>query len=249
MPVALLWAVACAAPADDPPVDRPATDTDAAIAVPAPPPAVPPVTIDPDRYGIWGIDVSHHQHTIDWGEVSRQPRMKFAFLKATQGRTWTDDEFARNWAAARAAGLRVGAYHYFSFCSTGQSQAEHYLAVVPTAADALPAVLDVEHLMNCAPDPDPDKVRAELKVWLDAVERATGRRPLVYATSDVLAEYFLGSDLDVSLWVRATPEDPEPVLDLPWVFFQYDDQHAIAGIDGAVDHDVFVGDEAAFGRW
>lgn len=246
MVASMLLAVACAAPQPDPSVEIVDVDTTRVAEAPSAAVVSPVPAVDPDRYAIWGIDVSHHQHAIDWQEVARQPRIRFAFLKATEGRTWNDSEFQRNWPAARAAGLRVGAYHYFTFCSDGRSQAEHFLAVVPKAPDALPAVLDVEHLMNCPPDPDPDKVRAELRIWLETVEAATGRRPIVYATSDVLADYFLGSDLDYPLWVRATPEDPEPVLELPWTFLQYDDQHEIAGIVGAVDHDVFASDDAAF---
>lgn len=174
--------------------------------------------------------------------------MKFAYLKATQGVTRTDPEFLRNWTGARKAGLKAGAYHYFSFCTPAAEQAKHYLAVVPRAADALPPVLDVEHLMNCAPDPDVSKVRADLRLWLTTVEAATGKRPTVYATIDVLREFFLGSDLDYPLWVRHTPEDPEDVLGLPWRFLQYDDQHGLAGLKGTVDRDVFAGDAAVFAK-
>ena len=120
--------------------------------------------------------------------------------------------------------------------------------MVPRAADALPALLDVEHLMNCAPDSDVSKVRADLRLWLTVVEQATGKRPTVYATSDVLREFLLGSDLDYPLFVRHTPEDPEDVLALPWRFLQYDDQHALAGLTGTVDRDVFAGDAAALAK-
>jgi lysozyme len=196
----------------------------------------------PSDFPVHGVDVSHHQGPIDWAMVAREPGQRFAYLKATQGRAHVDPEFARNWRGARAAGLKVGAYHYFSFCSGAAAQARLFLSVVPRAADALPAVLDVEHLLNCAPAPDVDKVRASLRLWLTRVERATGKRPIVYATADVLNEFFLGSDLDYPLWVRATPEDPEPVLQLPWLIWQYDDQHTLSGLAGTVDRDVFTGD-------
>jgi GH25 family lysozyme M1 (1,4-beta-N-acetylmuramidase) len=61
----------------------------------------------------------------------------------------------------------------------------------------------------------------------------------------VLEDYFLHREPSWPLWVRRTPEDPEPVLELPWQFLQYDDQHLVDGIEGEVDHDVFQGDEAA----
>lgn len=101
---------------------------------------------------------------------------------------------------------------------------------------------------NCAPDPHPQKVKAELKTWLTTVEKAMCRQPLLDATADVLATYILGA-LDFPLWVRRTPEDREPVLDLPWRFLQYDDRHSSPGIDGPVDHDVFAADAQSFAQW
>lgn len=110
------------------------------------------------------------------------------------------------------------------------------------------AVLDVEHLRNCPPDPDFAKQRASLKLWLSAVEAATGHKPIVHATAGILADYFVGSDLDYPIWVRHTPEDPEPVLSLEWKVLQYDDQHRISGIKTTVDRDLLSGDEAAFSK-
>ncbi len=42
--------------------------------------------------------------------------LRFAYVKATEGGDWTDPRFEKNWREARRAGLRVGAYHFFSFC-------------------------------------------------------------------------------------------------------------------------------------
>jgi lysozyme len=211
-----------------------------AAKTPAPPPVVDP---EPEQFEVWGIDVSHHQHSIDWGAVAKESKMKFAYLKATEGATHVDDALARNWKGARAAGLAVGAYHYYSFCSAPEGQAANYLAVLPKDERMLPPVLDVEHLMNCPPDADPELVRSKLRTWLDTVERATGRKPMIYATRDVLDDYILGA-LDNGLWVRHTPVDAEPVFELSWVFWQYDDRWTIAGIDVGVDQDVFRGTAA-----
>jgi lysozyme len=190
-----------------------------------------------------GLDVSHHQGRIDWPRVANEGKVQFVFIKATQGKSRVDPAFRRNWREARRAGLRVGAYHYFSFCSPAEDQARNFLAVLPRSRDALPPAVDVEHLLNCAPDPDPGKVRADLRRFLEIVERATGKKPVLYATADVLSEYVLGH-LDVPLWVRSTPEDPEPVLQLKWRVWQYDDQSAVPGIEGPVDHDYLEAETA-----
>jgi GH25 family lysozyme M1 (1,4-beta-N-acetylmuramidase) len=114
------------------------------------------------------------------------------------------------------------------------------------AGKAFPRRRPLPPRRRCPPDPDFAKQRAALKLWLSAVEAATGHKPIGYATAGILADYFVGSDLDYPLWVRHTPEDPEPVLSLEWKVLQYDDQHRISGIKTTVDRDLFSGDEAAF---
>src|SRR5262245_5178777 len=61
-----------------------------------------------------GVDLSHHQGRIDWGKV-RASKAAFAFIKATEGATFTDPAFATNWSGARDAGVLRGAYHFFTF--------------------------------------------------------------------------------------------------------------------------------------
>jgi lysozyme len=76
--------------------------------------AVQLVRPDPARYPIRGVDVSHHQGSIDWTQVAGDG-VQFAYLKATEGRDHRDARFAANWSGAAAAGpvdldvLRPGA--------------------------------------------------------------------------------------------------------------------------------------------
>ena len=60
-----------------------------------------------------GIDVSHHQGPIDWTALPVQG-VDFAYIKATEGGDHRDTRFAENWRASRAAGVRRGAYHFFT---------------------------------------------------------------------------------------------------------------------------------------
>lgn len=90
-----------------------------------------------------GIDVSHHQGDIDWQRVAADD-VAFAIIKATEGGDHIDDAFATNLSEARAAGLVVGAYHFFTFCRPGADQAKNFLAVVPRGEPMLPPVVDIE---------------------------------------------------------------------------------------------------------
>lgn len=59
-----------------------------------------------------GIDISHWQGEIDWEKVAAEG-IKHVFLKMSEGGTYTDPNFVTNWNAAKNAGLKVNAYHYF----------------------------------------------------------------------------------------------------------------------------------------
>lgn len=200
---------------------------------------------DPDRYPIHGIDVSHHQGAIDWTKVAGDG-VAFAYLKATEGGDHRDREFARHWREARAAGVAVGAYHFFTFCRPGAQQAANILAVVPAAADALPPAVDLEFGGNCGRVPDGAVMRRELDAFLAPVERATGKRAILYVTPEFFAAY--RDHLPArGLWRRSILRAPDNAV--PWQLWQYHNRGRVDGIRGPVDLNVFYGDAAAFAAW
>ena len=95
------------------------------------------------EFAVHGIDVSKYQGDIDWEQV-RDSGVAFAFIKATEGGDKTDAKFQYNWAAAKAAGVPRGAYHFVYWCRQPQEEIQNFASVVPVEPDALPPVLDVE---------------------------------------------------------------------------------------------------------
>ena len=59
----------------------------------------------------------------------------------------------------RAAGLKVGAYHFFTLCRPGAEQAAYFLATVPVDTDLLPPSVDLEYEGNCSVRLDAEMVR------------------------------------------------------------------------------------------
>jgi lysozyme len=196
-----------------------------------------------------GLDVSHWNGTVDHRAAARGG-IRFVIAKATQGTYLTDPRFTANVVAARAAGLVLGAYHFYDFRQGGAEQAAHFLRVLAAADaldDTLPPVVDIECF---APFGTADQafVRRELRAFSDAIFAATGRLPMIY-TSGHMWEEATGDDPrfgDHPLWV-ACWRCPEPYLPAgwdDWLVWQIGSM-AIPGRTSRLDGDVFRGQERA----
>lgn len=80
-----------------------------------------------------GIDVSTWQHPggkpIDWWVVA-EAGYTFVAIKATQGTGYVNPWFERDYEDAFAAGLLVGAYHYFVAGEDPAAQAQHFVGTL-----------------------------------------------------------------------------------------------------------------------
>ncbi|WP_196503682.1 GH25 family lysozyme [Aestuariivirga litoralis] len=194
--------------------------------------------------GVKGIDVSHHQGKIDWPLVAKSD-IRFAYIKATEGGTFVDDQFVANWKAARDAGLFVGAYHFLTQCKTGEEQAKSFLAQLPKDADQLPPVLDAEKMESCSDGTTVIDVPKEVVAFLDKVEAEAGCRPLVYTDESFDQVYLSGLSASEKIWARSIGLPPF-YRQRSWILWQYHDSAARPGIATPVDLNVFRGNNAEF---
>lgn len=184
----------------------------------------------------YGIDVSSYQGAIDWTGVARDD-IGAVYVKATEGQTFVDDRFAENWRGAASAGLRRGAYHFFSLCSPGAAQAENFLRHVPADPQALPPAIDLEW-GACAERPDRATVQRELTAFIETVEREVGKPIVVYAMPSFTATYPLPEQFVRAQWVRRLFVRP----DAPgWSIWQVSSRAQVQGIGEPVDLNVWRG--------
>jgi lysozyme len=205
-------------------------------------PVHPPAAL---RYDVWGVDVSHHQGRIEWDRVAADRRLRFAYVKATEGGDLVDPRFETNWRDARRAGLRVGAYHFFSFCRPAADQARHFLSIVPRDPDALPPALDLELGGACARPPPPDVIVAEVAAWLAEVERGLGKRPAIYVTPEAYERFVRGRLVSHPLWVRDVLGEPSVDPGHAWSIWQFWPRGRVDGIAGPVDLNALRGGAGA----
>lgn len=195
-----------------------------------------------DDYLIEGVDVSRYQSRVDWAMVADQG-MDFAFVKATEGATYSDSLFGHNWEQIKAAGMRRGAYHFYRPNTAAVDQANHFVAQVSLSEGDLPPVLDIEVLDRV----NPKILVPALKTWLVLITRHYGVRPIVYTNLNFYNRYLAGHLDEYPLWI-ARYNGAEPVLACgrDWQFWQYGNRGTVAGIDGPVDLNVFAGDRVEF---
>lgn len=200
-----------------------------------------PTSPEPADAIVRGIDVSRWQGTIDWNAVAGDD-VGFAFIKATEGGDYTDPRFTANWAGARQARVLRGAYHFYRPQTSAAKQAEHFLRTVALAPGDLPPVLDVEVTDGASPD----SIARGLRTWLQAVERATGRRPIIYTRASFWTASVGAALPEYPLWVAhygvSAPNLPSGWPS--WTLWQFSDEGRVAGISGNVDLDWFNGTRA-----
>lgn len=168
-----------------------------------------------------GIDVSSAQRpgSIDWARV-RSEGISWAYVKASEGTTTVDASLAPHVDGAHAAGLLVGAYHYFHpMTDSIEQSADRFVALVDPLTLELPPVIDVETMCGgagCRAHPvaaTPEQLVDAVRRWCDRVEDGLGRPVMLYTGPGFLGA--LGararSFVSMPLWCadyRATPAYP-----------------------------------------
>jgi lysozyme len=206
----------------------------------------------PWHYAVHGTDVSKYQRSADWSAM-RANGISFAFVKATEGGDRVDDMFAEHWRNARAAGVPRGAYHFYYFCRPASEQAAWFIQNVPREAGAMPPVLDMEwnpDSPTCKLRPEPEIVRAEMKTFLQIVERHYGKKPIIYTSIDFFDDNNLSSFHGYPYWLRSVAGHPtEKFGSHPFTFWQYTGTGVVPGISGNADINVFNGSKATWKKW
>lgn len=204
------------------------------------------------RYEVHGIDVSHYQGRIDWKKIEEQD-ISFAFIKATEGSSTVDEYFQSNWEAASQTQLFLGAYHFFSFDSGAEEQAELFINTVGDLSGKLIPVVDVEYYGDKEKNPpEQETVVNELKKFLAILETQYQVKPMIYSTYKVYHRYIKGTFDEYPLWLRNVYYLPNLDGNADWLFWQYTDTARLDGYEGEekyIDENVFYGSKQDLENW
>lgn len=197
-----------------------------------------------EKYSIRGIDISHHQGNIDWDLINKE-KIKFVYIKATEGANYKDEKFYYNWREAKRHGIATGAYHFFTFCKTGQEQAENFIKTVPNESNSLPPVIDLEFIGNCKNFKTKKQIIDDIVIVEKMLSSFYNKKTIFYTTKEFHEYYLSNIFLTNPLWYRDVFNEPK-VDNKKIIFWQYWHHGRVDGIKTPVDLNVFNGREKNF---
>ena len=184
--------------------------------------------------GVYGIDVSHHQGDINWKHVKHwnNHKVEFVYIKATEGATYLDKKYKRNFIEAKREGLKVGSYHYFRTTSTPHEQFINFIKHVDHQQQDLIPMIDLEENKSWSTD----KYNKNLKVFLALVEEKYNRKPILYSTQRFYNTYLKNRYLSY-YWNIGRYSSKQPYLldENKWSMWQFSDTETVEGISKQVD--------------
>lgn len=187
---------------------------------------------------VYGMDISHYQPIVKWDKlyvavdstytyndtIEKQIGVipvSFVFLKATEGGQNVDDEYRKHCDWAERFGIPHGAYHFYNHrMASVQQQIDNFTTHVQLNKGDLFPVLDIE-LFGVHTD--------SLLVWVDAVEKHFGVKPIIYANERIAKSYVDNTKLkDYILWHARYGHEPTR----PFHIHQYSEKGCMKGIEG-----------------
>lgn len=210
-----------------------------------------PTKIEAEKFEVKGVDVSEYQGEVDWDKIKEQ-NIDFAFIKATEGSKGKDDSFDKNYEKLKNMDMLLGLYHFFSFESLGEEQADNYIKVVGNIKNdeslILP-IIDIEYYSYYKKaKPDKEWVTKELQKMLEKLEKTYRVKPIIYTTMEFYKEYIESEFLEYDIWIRNILTKPK-LENRDWKFWQYTGRGRLEGYNGEeefIDLNVFNGSKEDF---
>lgn len=191
------------------------------------------------------IDISHHNEVTSFDDVAAHG-IWGVIHKASQGSRYRDPDYATRRAAANAAGLLWGAYH-FNDGSDVAAQVNNFIAVAQPGPDTLMA-LDFEDY------PRSNMTAANAVKFLRLLEQKLGRKGVLYGGNRIKEQIGRLGPTDRAylashqLWLCQYGPHPELPPGFTRTFlWQYSDgrvgpgPHDVSGVTGDIDLNAFNG--------
>jgi lysozyme len=203
----------------------------------------------PTNYEIHGIDVSHHNGDIDWDIVKTNNNDKvnldFVVIKATEGESLKDEDYAKNYTEAKRVGFKVGAYHFYVPHVNPRTQAQNFIESVKLEAGDVVPVLDFETQGNSRRARR--NLQENIETWIEIIEKHYSVKPIIYTNRFIYKTYIKGKLDEYPLWMSDYDSPKlEGYEESNLQIWQHSYKGRLKGIREDVDFNVFIGSRKQF---
>ena len=163
-----------------------------------------------------GIDISHYQGNL-MNELDDREDLFFVICKATQGEYYVDPDFKENWRKIKQKGYKRGAYHFYDARFDPKAQANHFRSqVTDLLENDFSPIVDVERA-SLNHEKSVENLQSDLKIFLDEIEKAYSRKPIIYSSYYFAEEYLNKAWLaDYPLWIADYRKGEQPRIPTVW---------------------------------
>lgn len=210
----------------------------------------PPVIKQKSRSIVYGIDLSHHQNNEIDSIIKSKDSLDFIICKATEGVTYTDPKFLKNWKMIKEHKFLRGAYHFYRSGDDPLTQATFFLkSISDIKSTDIPPVIDFEE-GGIDKSQSVDEIQSSLKIFLNEIKTQSKRKPIIYTDINTGNKYLNNSEFsDYPLWIanyngKSSPNLPDTWKNKGWVIWQKSSSYKLNSFSN--DFDVFNGNLLEF---
>lgn len=188
------------------------------------------------QYPILGMQLSQSDGYQDFDGLKKDG-IQFVYLKATEGASYKDDNFDTNYSRASGTGLRVGIFHFFSFDSSPERQADQLFKAVGSQTGDLPIMIYLDYYNDYAQQPPAQKkTQMALAQLVTLINQHYHQNCLIGGAPSLLKRYVPHKG-DYPLW-QTTRE--QPTLATKNGFWQYTMAGQIPNSDNQTNYQLAV---------
>ncbi len=186
-----------------------------------------------------GMDVSVYQGNIDFKKV-KEDGIQVVYIKSSQGFSYIDPKFERNYQRAKENGLKVGLYHYVTARTESEArrQAQFFVSLASGKSIDCKLAMDFERFGSL----NKEEINRVGLAFLREVERLSGKQVILYSNAFTANTIWEGENTKYPLWIA------EYGVERPqnngtwesWTGWQFTDVGRVRGIEGNVDRDKFT---------
>lgn len=205
----------------------------------------------PDRkeYPIQGITVSSLHGEVNFNALELG-NISFAYLKASEGENFVDEQFKSSWENSKDSTVKTGAYHKFSFSDDGKNQAENFIKTVGKISSdgyrLFPAVEITKSGLSLAYSPKKEDVVIELKKFCKAVKDEYGENPIIITGDKFYKEYLQDDFAGYTLWIIDLFSKPDSINWKLWCYSPRGKQNGFSNTKNYMNLSAFNGSRQDF---